>query len=374
MRPDRYTTKPDAETRLGQAGRTVQGGARLIRAFIFAAVCVAAMSPISAQSPEIKHRFVQVNGIKMHIAEQGEGPLVVLVHGFPELWYNWRHALPALAAAGYHAVAPDMRGYGQTDAPPNIEDYTQLQFVGDMVGLVHALGYEQAVIAGHDWGSPVASNSANMRPDIFRAVILLSVPFGVRAEGGVKPTEGMRLRTPPGLQFYQTYFQTPGVAEKEFEADPKRTLRMLLYSASGSIPKEHKWRFMFGANEKALDGCTDPKQLPAWLKPEDLDYYAKEYSRTGFRGGLNWYRGQDITFHETSFLVGRKLMQPTLFIAGTDDGVVEMARPAVDNLEKSVPNLWKKVLLPGVGHWTEQEAPAEVNRLMIEFLHSLDRR
>jgi pimeloyl-ACP methyl ester carboxylesterase len=332
------------------------------------------MSPISAQNPEIKHRFVQVNGIKMHIAEQGEGPLVILVHGFPELWYNWRHALPALAAAGYHAVAPDMRGYGQTDAPPNIEDYTQLQFVGDMVGLVHALGYEQAVIAGHDWGSPVASNSANMRPDIFRAVILLSVPFGVRAEGGVKPTEGMRLRTPPGLQFYQTYFQTPGVAEKEFEADPKRTLRMLLYSASGSIPKEHKWRFMFGANEKALDGCTDPKQLPAWLKPEDLDYYAKEYSRTGFGGGLNWYRGQDITFHETSFLIGRKLMQPTLFIAGTDDGVVEMARPAVDNLEKSVPNLWKKVLLPGVGHWTEQEAPAEVNRLMIEFLHSVDRR
>jgi pimeloyl-ACP methyl ester carboxylesterase len=330
------------------------------------------MSPMSAQNSELKHRFVQVNGIRMHIAEQGEGPLVVLAHGFPELWYSWRHVLPALAAAGYHAVAPDMRGYGQTDAPPKVEDYTQLQFAGDMVGLVHALGYEQAVIAGHDWGTPAAYNSANLRPDIFRAVILLSVPFAARGEGVVPPTEGMKLRAPAGQQFYQTYFQTPGVAEKELEADPKRSLRMLLYSLSGSIPKEHRWRFMFGLHETALDGCTDPKELPAWLKPEDLDYYATEYARTGFRGGLNWYRSQDITWKETGFLIGRKLLQPTLYIAGADDGVVAMGPAAVENLEKSVPNLWKKVLLPGVGHWTEQEAPGEVNRLIVEFLHSVD--
>jgi pimeloyl-ACP methyl ester carboxylesterase len=330
------------------------------------------MSPLPAQ--ELKHRFVQVNGIKMHIAEQGEGPLVVLAHGFPELWYSWRHVLPALAAAGYHAVAPDMRGYGQTDAPPNIQDYTQLQFAGDLVGLVHALGYEQAVIAGHDWGAPAAYNAANLRPDMFRAVILLSVPYSVRGEGGVKPTEGMLRRAPAGQQFYQTYFQTLGVAEKELGADPKRALRMLLYSLSGSIPKEHKWRYIFGANEKVLDGCTDPKELPKWLKPEDLEYYAKEYSRTGFRGGLNWYRGQDLFWQATPFLIGRKLMQPTLFIAGMDDPVVEFARPGVDNLEKSVPNLWKKVLLPGIGHWTEQEAPGEVNRLMVEFLHSIDQK
>lgn len=329
------------------------------------------MSPSLSQTA-ITHRFVQTNGIRMHIAEQGEGPLVILAHGFPELWYSWRHALPALAAAGYHAVAPDMRGYGQTDAPADIADYTQFQSVGDMAGLVRSLGCEQAVIAGHDWGAPVAYNAANLRPDMFRAVILLSVPYAVRGEGGVKPTEAMRRRVPAGQQFYQTYFQTPGVAEEEFEADPKRTLRMLLYSLSGSIPKEHKWRYVFGMNEKASDGCTDPKELPAWLKEADLDYYASQYARAGFRGGLNWYRCQDIFWQETPFLIGRKLLQPTLFVAGAEDAVVEFARPAVDNLQQSVPNLWKKVLLPGVGHWTEQEAPAEVTRLMIEFLHSVD--
>lgn len=326
---------------------------------------------VSGQIESIRHRFVQVNGIKMHVAEQGEGPLVMLAHGWPELWYSWRHVLPALADAGYHAVAPDMRGYGQTDAPPDIQDYTQFQFVGDLVALVHALGYEQAVIAGHDLGAMVAHNAAILRPDMFRAVILLSVPYGARTEGAVKPTEAMRRRVPAGQQFYQTYFQTPGVAENEFGADPKRTLRMFLYSLSGTIPKEHKWRYVFGINEQALNGCTDPKQLPAWLKPEDLDYYAGEYSRTGFRGGLNSYRGQDIFWQETPFLIGRKLLQPTLYVGGTDDAVVEFARPYVDNLEKSVPNLWNKVLLPGVGHWTEQEAPTEVNRLMVDFLASV---
>jgi pimeloyl-ACP methyl ester carboxylesterase len=327
------------------------------------------MSTISAQTPNVQHRFVQVNGIKMHIAEQGEGPLVVLAHGFPELWYSWRHVLPALAAAGYHAVAPDMRGYGQTDAPPDIKDYARPQCVADMIWLVRALGYEQAVIAGHDQGAPLAFNAANLRPDMFRAVILLSVPYMVLGE--IKPTDVMR-RVPEGKQLYQWYFQQPGVAEEELEADPKRSLRMVLYSTSGSIPKEHKVRYIFGLDEKLLDGCTDPGHLPAWLKQADLDYYAREFSRTGFRGGLNYYRAMDMSWRQTSFLIGRKLLQPTLFIAGEDDLVFEFARPAVDNLEKSVPNLWKKVLLPGIGHWTQQEAPEDVNRLMAEFLYSID--
>ena len=329
----------------------------------------------SAQTPEIQHRFLQVNGLKMHIAEDGTGPLVVLCHGFPELWYSYRHMLPALAKAGYHAVAPDMRGYGQTDAPPNIEDYSQLQMVGDMVGLIYALGEQEAIMIGHDWGAPVAYNTAILRPDLVRAVVLLSVPCGVKTEqGAVKPSEGTRRRMPPGMIFYQTYFQQPGVAEKDLEADVRKTMRSLLYSASGSIPKEHKWRYVMKQNEKALDTVTDPPQLPKWLTEADLGYFTKEFTRTGFRGGLSWYRAQDISWQQTPWLVGRKLEQPALFIAGTDDAVVEFARAGVDNLEKSVPHLWRKVLLPGVGHWTEQEAPDEVNRHTIEFLQYLDRR
>jgi pimeloyl-ACP methyl ester carboxylesterase len=307
----------------------------------------------------------------MHIAEQGEGPLVVLAHGFPELWYSWRHVLPTLAAAGYHAVAPDVRGYGQTDAPPEIKDYARPQCVADMVWLVRALGSEEAVIAGHDQGAPLAYNAANLRPDVFRAVILLSVPYAVLGE--IKPTDVMR-RVPEGKQLYQWYFQQPGVAEEELEADPKRSLRMVLYSTSGSIPKEHKMRYVFGLNEMLLDGCTDPSQPPAWLKPEDLDYYSDEFARTGFRGGLNYYRAMDTSWRETLFLIGRKLSQPTLYIVGSDDLVYEFARPAIDQMENNVPNLWKKVVLPGVGHWTQQEAPGDVNRLIVEFLHELDGR
>lgn len=327
----------------------------------------------SAQANEPIHRFVQVNGIKMHIAEQGRGPLVVLMHGFPELGYNWRHLMPILAAAGYHAVAPDMRGYGQTDAPPNIADYSQLQAVGDIVGLVRALGYESAVAVGHDTGATTAANCAILRPDIFRAVVQLSVPYSARAEGALEPSEANRRRVPQGRQFYVTYYQVAGVAEKLMEADPKRTLRMWLYSSSGGVPQAHKARYTFDLNETALDGRTEPERLPAWLKPEDLDYFAQEFSRTGFRGALNWYRAQDIFWEATPFLVGRQILQPTLFIGGADDPwIAQVGQEAIDNLDKSVPNLWKKVLLPGIGHSVEQEAPNEVSQLLIEFLRFVD--
>src|SRR5438105_5682973 len=178
---------------------------------------------------ETKHRVVDTNGIRMHVAECGSGPLVVLCHGFPESWYSWRHQLRALADAGFRAVAPDMRGYGQTDRPDEIDRYTLLHLVGDMVGLLDALGADTAAIVGHDWGAPVAWHAALLRPDRFRGVIGLSVPFMPRPP--VRPTTLMP-RTDDAM-FYQLYFQEPGVAEAEFERDPGRTLRNLNWSACG---------------------------------------------------------------------------------------------------------------------------------------------
>src|SRR5215475_6898989 len=181
----------------------------------------------------VAHRMVEANGIHLHLAEQGEGPLVVLCHGFPECWYSWRHQLAALAAAGFRAIAPDMRGYGRSDRPAAIEQYTLLHLVGDMVGLLDALGIEQAAIAGHDWGAPVAWHAALLRPDRFRAVVGLSVPH--RPRTSVVPTSVMPRRD--DAVFYQLYFQTPGVAEAEFERDVRGSLAKMLYGASGDLPR-----------------------------------------------------------------------------------------------------------------------------------------
>jgi pimeloyl-ACP methyl ester carboxylesterase len=304
----------------------------------------------------------------MHIAEQGQGPLVILCHGFPELWYSWRHQLPALAEAGYHVVAPDQRGYGQTDRPDAIEAYNLLQLTGDIVGLVTALGGEQAVIVGHDWGAPVAWSCALLRPDLFQAIGLLSVPYRPRSD--IRPTETMKLMAGE-QQFYQQYFQEPGKAEAEFEADVRTSMLKFLYALSGDPPPEQRWRFVFGKTEKCLDSATVPKTLPAWLTEQDLEVFTKEFERTGFRGGLNWYRNIDRSWELTPFLSGAKLRQPSLFVAGEEEMAVTVMRQVIDNLEEVMPNLRKKVLLPGTGHWIQQERPTEVNKLLIEFLAGL---
>jgi len=319
---------------------------------------------------EVNHRFVETNGIRMHIAEQGEGPLVILCHGFPESWYSWRRQLPALAAAGYRSVAPDQRGYGQTDRPEAVEAYGIFQLTGDIVGLVHALGEEEAMIIGHDWGSPVAWHCALLRPDIFGAVALLSVPYIPRSWRSMRPTDAMR-RMAGDKEFYQLYFQEPGKAEKELEADVRRTLSMFLYSASGDPPPEKRWRFLFEKGERFLDSGSLPEKLPSWLTPEDMDFFTGEFERTGFRGGLNWYRNIDRNWELTPFLSGARLRQPALFIAGEADGVITMYPHGFERLEQNAPNLKKKVLLPGAGHWIQQERPAEVNELLITFMNGL---
>lgn len=311
----------------------------------------------------------------MHIAEQGTGPLVVLCHGFPESWYSWRHQLPALADAGFHAVAPDMRGYGQTDRPDEIDRYTLLHLVGDMVGLLDALGVETAVIAGHDWGAPVAWRSALLRSDRFRAVIGLSVPFTPR--GGARPTSVMP-QTDDAV-FYQLYFQTPGVAEAEFERDVRSTIRKMLYSASGDVPRAPSSSGTSGGVGMVprtggfLDRMIEPGTLPSWLTEADVDFFTAEFTRTGFRGGLNWYRNIDRSWDLLAPFTGRLVTVPALYIAGDRDLVVRFRGmdQFLANLSRFVPNLRKTVMLPGCGHWTQQERPNEVNAAMLEFLKSL---
>jgi len=324
---------------------------------------------------EITHRFIESNGLRMHLAEAGQGPLVLLCHGFPESWYSWRHQLVALAQAGYHAVAPDERGYGQTDKPEPIDQYTLLHLVGDMVGLLDALGERTAVIAGHDWGAPVAWHAALLRPDRFRAVIGLSVPF--RPRGPMRPTTVMP-QTEDAI-FYQLYFQQLGVAEAELERDPRATIRQLLYWASGDCPRTSYAPGQGGVGmvprgSGLLTAFENPISLPSWLTEADVDFYAAEFTRSGFRGGLNWYRNIDRNWELFSPWAGAKVTVPALYMAGDRDLVVafkgmDQLLPA---LKQWVPKLADIIMLPGCGHWTQQERPAEVNAAMVGFLKTLD--
>jgi len=318
-------------------------------------------------SEEVSHRIVETNGIRMHLAEQGQGPLVLLCHGFPESWYSWRHQLRALADAGFHAVAPDMRGYGRTDQPAAVDQYTLLHLVGDMVGLVDALGGETAVIAGHDWGAPVAWHAALLRPDRFRAVIGLSVPF--RPRGSVRPSTVMP-QTDEAV-FYQLYFQAEGVAEAELGRDVRATIRRLAFSGSG----EGKGSAL-GMVPRAggfLGHTTDPDSLPRWLTEADVDFFAGEFARVGFRGGLNWYRNIDRNWELLAPFARARVTVPALYVVGDHDLVLAFPgmEQLVPNLAQFVPNLRKTIMLPGCGHWTQQERPREVSDAMIDFLRSL---
>ncbi|MGB6562623.1 MAG: alpha/beta hydrolase [Candidatus Binataceae bacterium] len=314
------------------------------------------------------HHFVETNGIRMHYVEAGTGPLVVLCHGFPESWYSWRHQIAALAEAGFRVVAPDQRGYGQTDCPEAVDAYSLFHLAGDIVGLVNALGERSAAIVGHDWGAPVAWYSAQLRPDLFRAVGLLSVPY--RPRGPMRPSAIVKAVFGDKI-FYQEYFQQEGRAELELERDVRASLLATFYSLSGDAAPTERWRYAFGRDEKFLDSVVVPRKLPAWLSEADLDFFAGELKRTGFRGGLNWYRNIDRAWELSGFLDGARLVQPTLFVAGEKDAVVEFYADAYQTLEINVPNLAKKVMLPGAGHWIQQERPTEVSRLLIEFLRSV---
>jgi len=324
---------------------------------------------------EPSHRMVDANGIRIHIAEQGSGPLVLLCHGFPESWYSWRHQLTALAQAGYHAVAPDMRGYGDTDRPAEIDRYTLFHLVGDMVGVLDTLKEKNAVIVGHDWGAPVAWHAALMRPDRFRAVVGLSVPY--RPRGSIAPTTVMPQNA--DATFYQLYFQTPGVAEAELEVDARVSLRKTLYSGSGDVPRRNPGAAPAGGVGMVprtggfLSRMKDPDTLPAWLNDADVDVYARQFQHSGFRGGLNWYRNIDRNWELLAPYAAASVSVPALYMAGDLDLVVSFPRmkEVIADLPRYIPQLRGSIMLPGCGHWTQQERPSEVNQAIIDFLSRL---
>ena len=318
------------------------------------------------------HCFAEVNGIRMHYIDEGQGPLVILLHGFPYLWYMWRRQIPALAGAGFRVVVPDQRGFGQTDRPESIEAYDISQSVGDMVGLMAALGETSAVIVGHDLGAWVAQAAAMMRPDLFRALVMLNTPVPPR--GKVKPTIALQ-EMAKGRVYHHLYFQQVGKPDRELASDPRKTLRSVYYSISGDATGNDRWRLFIEPGEPILNAFTDPKEFPSWLSARAIDYYVDEYTRTGFTGALNYYRCRDRNWEITSFLDGAVVRQPSMFIGGAADPSLEPIemRGLYDRLDTYLPGLRKKVLLPGVGHSAAEERPDQVNELLVEFLGQLGR-
>ncbi|AYM43390.1 alpha/beta fold hydrolase [Mycobacteroides chelonae] len=325
---------------------------------------------------QITHRQLSVNGIDMHVAEQGEGPAVVLCHGFPGLWYTWRHQLAALSAAGYRAIAPDMRGYGRTTAPRDVTAYDRNTTVNDLVSLLDALDLHDAVFSGHDFGAHLVWDMPAWAGDRVRALIQLSVPRTRRLP--VTPSVGFNYLASQHFTHLE-YFQEPGVAESELDAQPKTFLATLFHALSGANRYLDCWDHPARVGDKRngyLDVLPSPPPLPwNWLSEQDLDYYAAEFTRTGFTGGLNWYRAEDLVWSQNEHLHDRPIGVPVTFIAGSADPVLEMlGRDPMTAMADLVPGLRSVLIVEGAGHFVQMERPDAVNTAMIEFLGSLPPR
>ncbi|MEU7916531.1 alpha/beta fold hydrolase [Microbispora bryophytorum] len=324
---------------------------------------------MSQHVAEITHRSVSVPGGRIHVAEQGSGPLVLLVHGFPESWYSWRHQLPALAQAGYRAVALDVRGYGRSSKPAAEDGYRMLALVEDNVALVHALGEESAAIIGHDWGSNIAATSALLHPEAFRAVGLLSVPYA--PPGGPRPTD-VFAQMGGDEEFYVSYFQEPGRAEAEMEPDVRGWLAGLYAALSGeTMPGPDAPDPHFVSPGATLRDRFPSGRLPSWLTEEDLEVYAGEFERTGMTGALNRYRNMDRDWEDLAGFNGAPIKQPSLFIGGSLDASTTWMADAINAYPATLPGLVSSRLLEGCGHWVQQERPDEVNQLLTEWLRGL---
>ncbi|HVN84227.1 MAG TPA: alpha/beta hydrolase [Candidatus Binatia bacterium] len=311
------------------------------------------------------HRHVEANGIRMHVVEAGSGFPVLLCHGFPELWYSWRHQLRALADAGFRAIAPDQRGYGETDSPSAIDQYSIHHLVGDLTGLLDALAIDRAVIVGHDWGGLLVWQMALLAAHRVAGVVGVNTPFFPRLP--MRPVAMMRAMA-QGNFHYILYFQEPGVAEAELDRDVRRTLRGFYQGPNRDALAQllENPASVLGPNSGGLLDRLPDNPPGDFLSAADFDVFAGAFERTGFRGGLNWYRNFDRNWETTAYLSGAQVMQPALMITAELDPVLrpEMA----DGMREWVPNLRRTLLVRGSGHWTQQEKPAEVSAALLEFL------
>jgi pimeloyl-ACP methyl ester carboxylesterase len=309
----------------------------------------------------------------MYVAGAGEGPLVLLCHGFLETSYSWRHQLIALARAGFHAVAPDLRGYGATDNPREIDQYTIINLVGDIISLLDMLRVEKAVIVGHDWGATLAWHAALLRPDRFYGVVGLSVPMMAQLPSFFKPTNSFP-QTDESL-YYALYFQEEGPAETEFARDRRATMKKILVGASGNAAELGAAEpfGMVSRKQGMLDPLPLPETLPDWLTENDVRIYSESFRHSGFRGALNWYRNLDRNQELLVFARGLTITIPALYMVGERDVVLASLsmQYAIDHMSELVPKLTQIIELPGCGHWTQQERPNEVNAAIIAFANKL---
>jgi len=317
-------------------------------------------------------RFIQLSDIRLRAAVQGSGPLVVMVHGFPESWFSWRHQIAPVAEAGFTACAIDVRGYGGSDKPPAVADYSKERIIGDVVGVIDALSPDGgAILLGHDWGAPIVWNSALIHPGKVRAVCALSVPYLGPAP---RPFTQIfdEIFTKRGRFFYQAYFQKEREPEAEAESDPRDFLRKFYYALCGDAP-DGTWPSDKTSSQRLLDGLVDPDPFPAWLTAADLNYYVGEFERSGFRGPINRYRNHERDFEYLRAFADRKIDQPALFIGGTRDLAFNMLGRSdpIALMRKHVTDLRGADVLEGCGHWTQQERPAEVNARLLPWLKSL---
>jgi len=320
------------------------------------------------------YQFIECNGVRLRVMVEGSGPLVVLVHGWPEFWYAFRHQIDPLVGAGYRVAALDVRGYGGSDKPEDPAAYRLSQLAADVAGVITALGESSAVVIGHDWGAITAWLTALTYPSSVRAVVGMSVPYAATPPC---PLADVYRALYADRFCYQLYFSEPGVAERELDRDVAQTLRRTFYGASGVTDVVERMFFVTQKPKDAtyLEGTIDPHPLPSWLSEEDLAAYVEAFRLGGFRGSLGRYRNSERDFAELwEPLNGRVIEQPALFITGEREPLLS-AIPGVDlmaGMEKLYRDLRGKVIIPGVGHWLQQEAPQFVNGALLTFLSGLE--